>query len=207
MIILGTIGVLLLVIILIISIPIVISLQAPATHFGIQWLFLTFRWYQEEETYCSEFKIFSKKLSFRKKEKQKKEKQAGKKQKSAKKPKKTPRKKGGFGLAFEYAYQSSLIEDLFSLSTRFFSRLTRSINIKKLICWIGLEDYYWQGVLTGFLWGIPTTKTLQIAGNFEEKNSLDMEVRISLWKIIFAIVALLFRVPYVRVYRLYRILK
>ena len=95
-----------------------------------------------------------------------------------------------------------VVTRLLKLFVRFCMRLMKAVKISVIKCNIGLNDYYSQGILTGCLSSLPRNRNFQIMGNFEEINDIDLYLRISLWKILWAITLLVLRFPYFRTIKL-----
>jgi hypothetical protein len=87
---------------------------------------------------------------------------------------------------------------------RFLWRCLKAIRITVLQWNIGLKDYYWQGILFGLLHSIPRNQNLLVTGNFQKVNTFVLVLKISLWRLLSAVVLLLLSFPYYKVFRLYR---
>ncbi len=187
-----TVGILLIVLL---SIPIKVRL-ASTLEFLIQWAFLTARVVADQGDVQTELLLFNKKIEKRKKP-DRKPKPAKKQKKETKSKKKVP-----FSFVKETLQDSAAKKVLFLL----FSLLHRcfaAINIRLLHWNIGLNDYYWQGIIHGLVSGLPYTKQLQVRGNFEENNDFLLIVHISIWRILAAIAIFLLFFPYYRAVRIY----
>jgi hypothetical protein len=127
------------------------------------------------------------------------------KKKSAKKTKSPVKQKAKKKLPFNSLKEvlfDQVVTRLIKLIIRFCLRLVKAIKIRVVRANIGLNDYYSQGILTGCLSSLPRSRNFQIIGNFEEVNDIDLHLRISLWRILWAVMLLVLRFPYYRTIKL-----
>lgn len=81
--------------------------------------------------------------------------------------------------------------------------ILKAVKVTFLKWNIGLKDFYWQGITIGLLSALPRTPSFQISGNFEEDNNFVMLVKVSLWKLLLAVLLFLVSFPYIKAIRLY----
>ena len=129
-----------------------------------------------------------------------KEKKASVKKTETKSKKKTKKK-----LPFESLKEvlfDKVITRLLMLIIRFGLRLVKAVKISVVRCNIGLNDFYKQGILIGWLSGLPHGDNFQIVGNFEEVNDIDLRLHVSLWRVLWAVTVLILSFPYYRTIKL-----
>ena len=186
--------------IVLLSIPIRIQFQSPLLC-HVKWLFIKARIRQTEGDVKTEIKLFNRKTSLFKKDKQKKEEPPKKKKK---KPEKKKKKRKITGSLILEILQDKATKKAVRLIPRFAFRVLKAFRITLLDCNIGLKDYYWQGIVFGIIQSLPKDENFQVKGNFMEDNDLRVGVNISLRRLFFAVILLLLRFPYLRAFLLYR---
>ncbi len=181
----------------ILSCPIRIRFESNLVCY-INWLFVKVRIRSVKGTLKTELKLFNKKTGFFKKKKLTEKKESTSPKKSKKKRPKITK-----NLIME-TLADVAVKKLFRIILRFCWRCIKAIHVSVLKWNIGLKDYYWQGIITGLLHSIPRSKNLQVSGNFLEDNDFILVVKVSILRIITALLLLLIRFPYIRTYLLYR---
>ncbi len=184
-----------LLLIVLLSIPVKVRLESTMV-FLVQWIFLTVRIAADQKEVQTELLLFNKKIEKREKKKPKPDSKK-KKPKKAKTKKKIP-----FSLVKETLMDAAVRKVFFQL-LHLLQRCLSAIKIHLLNWNIGLNDYYWQGILVGLLNGLPDNENIQVRGNFEENNDFLLILQISIWRILAAIVIFLFFFPYIRAVRIY----
>ncbi len=188
-------------VILILSIPVKIHVDSKPVLL-MKWSFLKIRFVFLQDSVVTEFKLFNIKLRRKKKKAPKKPPKASPKKKKPEEAKKT-KKKITFQLGLEIL-QESCVKKIIRILYYFVIRFVKAVKISFLNCNIGLKDYYWQGITMGLLSALPRTETFQVNGNFEEINDLVLTLKISLWRVVSAIILFLLCFPYLRAVLLYR---
>lgn len=184
---------------LLLSFPVRIRFESsPACH--IDWVFLKIKIFLVQGTVKTEWKLFNKSPRL-----------FTRKQIPAKKPvpaeTKPTQKKKEWSITKDVVMESladTAVKKTFHVVISFLRRCLKAIRISFLHWNIGLKDCYKQGILFGLLHSLPCTKDFQVSGNFQEVNSFVLVLKISLWKLLSAVVILLFSIPYLKVFRLYR---
>lgn len=199
-----TIGSLFLLFIIFLSIPVSVRVESSPLC-DISWLFLKVHISYGGGNVDTEFLLFNKKPGFFAKKKPSREKEKPEK-KRKKKEKKQKKIKWNKDRVFEVAGDSAVKKTLL-VASRFLVRCFKSVRISFLNCNIGLKDYYWQGILFGLIGAVPKTKNLRIKGNFQETNDFIVIMKVSLWKVVSAILIFLLSFPYIKAIRLYRKIK
>ncbi len=189
------------IIVLILSFPVKIHVESRPVLL-MKWTFLKIRFVFLQDSTITEFKLFNRKLNFKRKKSPKKSSEAPPKKKKPEKAKK-PKKKITFKIGMEIL-QESCVKKIARILYRLVIRLVKAIKISFLNCNIGLKDYYWQGITMGLLSALPKNETFQVNGNFEEINDIVLTIKISLWRLVSAIVLFLLCFPYLRAALLYR---
>ena len=115
--------------------------------------------------------------------------------------KKKPKKKIPFDALKEALFDKAVSKSLNRL-VRFFIHSVKALKIRVLRCNIGSSDYYWQGILIGLFSSLPRSRNFQISGNFEEANDFYMVVRLSIWRLLWAMFLLILFFPYYRIIKL-----
>ena len=87
---------------------------------------------------------------------------------------------------------------------RFGVRFFKAIQIKRLHWELGLQDYYWQGIVHGATACFAENPAFRISSNYQGNNRFELHARISLWRLLYAVLLLLGSFPYRGIYRLYR---
>ncbi|MBU2644172.1 hypothetical protein KKI24_05645 [bacterium] len=177
------------------SIPVKVRLESGLV-FLIQWIFLSFRIVIEQKSIRTELLLFNKRIEKRKKAE-------GQPITRKEKPeKKKPRKKIPFSF-IRQTLQDAAVKKVIYQSLQLVLRCFSAVRVRLLKWNFGLKDYYWQGIATGIVSGLPYTKRLQVRGNFEEINDFLLVLQISIWRVLSAIVIFLCFFPYYRVVRIY----
>jgi hypothetical protein len=169
--------------------------------FRVKWLFVKIDFSSEEGEFKKVLTLFNKRI-----DRQKRKPSTGKKDKTKKKKSKKKKKQ------FPKLTRKLLMETLGDIAVKkilrvvitFCLRCVKSIRISMLKWNVGLDDFYWQGILSGVLHSIPYTENLQVRGNFEENNDFAVALKISIWRLITAAFLLILSFPYIRTYMLYR---
>ncbi len=193
-----------LLVIIILSIPIRIRFESPMLCY-INWIFIKIRITSKQGSVKTDVKLFNRKSRlFSSKTSDKPEPVSEEKpKKTKKKKKKREKKKLTPSLIFEIL-QDKAVKKSVKLLFCFLIRFIKAIKVTLLKWNIGLTDYYWQGIIFGLLQSLPQTENFQVNGNFTEVNDLKLNVRISIWRVIFAVLILIIRFPYIRAFLLYR---
>lgn len=182
----------------ILSNPIRIRYESPMSCY-IYWIFIKIRIKMRQGALKTDVKLFNRKSRLFS---SKKKKQAQDKQDKKQKPGKSKR---SFSLSMAMQIlQDKAAKKAGSLLLGFLIRAIKAVKITLLNWDIGLKDYYRQGILCGILHSLPQSENFQITGNFSESNKLRLKIRISLWRLVFAVLILIVRFPYIRTYLLYR---
>ncbi|MBU2512964.1 hypothetical protein KJ966_16620 [bacterium] len=188
-----------LLIIIVLGIPIRIRYESPMLC-HINWVFIKIRITLRQGSIKTDVKLFNRKsrLFTSKKSTKPKEKPSKKKKKKKKKTRKLT-----MSLFFE-VLQDKAVKKVVRLLLYFLVRSVKAITITLLNWNIGLKDYYWQGIIFGLLQSLPRTENFQITGNFMEENDLRLDMRISILRVLFAVLLLIIRFPYIGVFLVYR---
>ncbi|MBU3913995.1 hypothetical protein KKA14_00500, partial [bacterium] len=188
------------IIVLILSFPVKLHFESKPVLL-LKWSFLKVRIVFLQDSVITELKLFNRKLNLKRKKSPKKSpKNSPKpspKKKKPEKAKKKPKKKITFQVGLEIL-QESCVKKILRILYRLVIRFMKSIKISFLKCNIGLNDYYWQGITMGLLSALPRTESFQVNGNFEEINDIVLTIKISLWRLVSAIVLFLLCFPYLR---------
>ncbi len=184
--------------IIVFSIPVRIRVESRLVCY-IYWLFVKVRIRSVKGSVKTDLKLFNRKTSLFSPKKISKEASSP----TAKKDKKEKRKKLTKEMVLEIL-RDQIVMKILRISIRFMTRCFRSVRISFLDWDIGLRDYYWQGILSGLLHAIPGSKEFRIAGNFQEMNQFQAEIRIGILRLIFALMLFLLSFPYFNAIRLYR---
>lgn len=184
-----------LLLIILLSFPVKIRLESTLV-FLVQWFILTVRVVVTEGDVQTELLLLNKKLEKKKKPEQKTE-----PEKEAKQPKK-PKKKVPFSLVKE-TLQDAAVKKILVQLLSLLRRCIAAARVRLLHWNIGLNDYYWQGIVHGLVSALPVTKQLQVRGNFEENNDFLMIVQISIWRVLGALLIFLLFFPYYRAMKIY----
>lgn len=196
-------GILLFLIILI-SFPVrVLAIHSP-TALTISWLFFKVVVSLSESKTKWEFTL----LGLRVKSRPKKEKSSLlNKSKKKKSPKKKSVKKSKFRkLSFDFIKEilrHPLIKKILQKLLKLFKRLYRSVNFKSISADIGLKDFYWQGIVHGLSHRI-NSKRIHISNNYLHNNHLEVDIKISIWGVLYALIVFLGSFPYLKTFRFYK---
>lgn len=168
----------------------------------IRWLFLKMRIRSIEGELKTDIKLFNRKIRLFQRKKDTKPPSEPKKDSPQKKKKKKSRKITP-AMVYE-GLKDIAVRKMARVVGFFLIRCLKSIRIKLLKADIGLQDYYWQGIITGLLHSVPDSDNLQLRGNFQDVTQGVMVIHISILKIIKAVILLLLTFPYFKTFRLYR---
>ena len=182
----------------VLSIPVRIRVESRLVCY-IYWFFIKVRIRSIKGNFKTDFKLFNRKTRFFSAKKSPKEKAPSEKKKSKKKKKKELTK----DIVLEIL-KDRAVKKILRISIRFLNRCIHSIRISFLNWDVGLKDYYWQGILFGLLAVFPRSEDFRIAGNFQEINQFQAEIKISILRLVTALFILVFSFPYIRALLLYR---
>ena len=187
--------------ILLVLIPVKIKISdTPYPTLYICWLSLRFHAFKTEETVQTSLTFCGVSIS----PGGKKAAPSAKKKKGSSSPKKS--KKIGFAEIKKIALSPEIRPIIYRLF-RFVLRIFKGCKITLLKWDIGLEDYYLQGIITGLAYAVPQSKRISICCNFQEQNAVDFRLNFYIWKFIVAIVSLLLFFPYLKMYKLIKLIK
>ncbi|MDH5559217.1 MAG: hypothetical protein OEY59_00005, partial [Deltaproteobacteria bacterium] len=180
--------------------PIKINFDYFPLSLRIRWHFMNFRLESADDGMDASIWIFKKKIPLEKKT-DKKETAQGEAKKE-KKPKKITTK-WTFDDIIDLTTQKKTKKILY-LVIRFLKRMIRSVSIKNLKLEMGIDDYYFQGIVHGLLYSMPETRHFRVRSNFDQKNEFHLTLKVSLPRIYKAILAFLLFFPYLHAYKLYK---
>ena len=112
-------------------------------------------------------------------------------------------KKWSFGLLLEVLRHPAVFKGMRTL-LRFGMRFLKAVRIQKLRWELGLQDYYWQGIIHGATACLPQNAAIRIDSNYRERNRLELHAHIPPWRLLYALLLLLCCFPYWGAFRLYR---
>jgi len=186
--------------IVILSFPVRISAIHSPTVIAISWTFIKVTLTLPENKTILNYQIFGYKI----KSHPKKVKQPAAKKK---KPQKKAVKKNKFRkISIDYIKEilhHPLIKKILHKVLNLLKRLVKSINFRKLSADIGLSDYYWQGIIHGVSHRL-NSKHIQIRNNYLEHNHVELDIKISIWRVLYALLIFLGSFPYLKTFRFYK---
>lgn len=189
---------------LLLAIPIQIQISStPCPTLSIQWLMVRFYALKMETSVHSFLTVFGFTIPQKKKPVVRKTAPKAAKKNSGK-------KKRSKNVKFSEVKKVILSPDIRPIVyqvLKFFVRILKGFKIKRLSCDIGQQDFQLQGMICGLVYAIPQSKRISIRCNFQEHNSLDCNVHFYIWKFIGSIFLLLLFFPYVRMYKLIKLIK
>jgi len=187
--------------IVILSFPIRISAIHSPMVFTISWVFLKVSLALQDKKAILEYHVFGLKLKSRpKKEKRSSPKKKTKSQKKS--IKKNKFRKISIAFIKEIIYHPLFKKMLYKI-LNLLKRLVKSINFRRLSADIGLNDYYWQGIIHGLSHRF-NSKRIQIRNNYLEHNHLELDLKISIWRVLYAVLIFLGSFPYLKTFRFYK---
>ncbi|MBT4290662.1 MAG: hypothetical protein HOD92_25325 [Deltaproteobacteria bacterium] len=188
-------------IIVILSFPVQISAIHSPTVFTVSWFFIKVSAVLQGKKIILKYQIFGLKLKSR----PKKEKLSILKKK--KKPQKKAAKKNKFRkISIDFIKEiiyHPLFKKILHKALNLLKRLLKSIDFRKLSADIGLNDCYWQGIIHGISHRF-NSKRIQIRNNYLENNYLELDLKISIWKVLYALLIFLGSFPYLKTFRFYK---
>lgn len=167
----------------------------------VKWFILGATMDIENEGAKPRFILLGRKLKPRVK-KEKKTRPAKAKKKKKKEKKKRPQSKVTGSIVLELLRDKAISKALRRLR-RFSWRLIGAIKITMCKVEFGLSDFYRQGIIIGALQSVPIPREFQISGNFEERTNFDISIRVSILRIVMAVMLFIFTLPYISAIRLY----
>jgi len=181
----------------ILSVPVIIRLESRPT-VRVQWIFLRLRVQLDSGGVKTQVRLFGKPVRSESKTPTPKEEPDVK----PRSPKPSRNGKTSWEVGREILEDAATAKILRQV-WHFGRRSLRAFRLHYLQANIGLKDYYRQGMLMGWIAGLPRTKRFQLQGNFNAENNFVMIWRLSLLRILAAVLLLMLSFPYYRAIRLY----
>ena len=192
--------------IVLLLIPIRIKIEGMPFYLFFQWFFFRIVLIQKDEEFVTRIGVFDWTTEIKKKEKkapQKKEKVPKKKRKPSKKKTKRKLQPGEWLEILNGPEVLGILRQLVTILLR----SVKSFTIFKFFWEISLEDPYRQGVLCGVLANLPNNRRFQVGGNFFDINAFYIDIYFSLIKFFLGIILFLVLFPYVKAFRLIRLIR
>jgi hypothetical protein len=188
--------------IVILSFPVRIFAIHSPTVLTIRWLFLKMVVSISKSKTNWEYFFLGLKLKSR----PKKEKTAVLKKKKKTQKKKSVKKSKVRKLSISFLkeiIQHPLIKKILKKILNLLKRLLKSVSFRQVSADIGLNDYYLQGIVHGFSHRI-NSKQIQIRNNYLSSNHLEVDIKISIWGVLYALLIFLGSFPYFKTFRFYK---
>lgn len=189
--------------ILLVLIPVQIKVSdTPVLNLSVQWLFIHFQAVKAGDDITTTLSYFGRPSS----PKKKKSAPPPKKKKGVKPSSAQKSKKIGFSEIKKIGLSPHL-RPILRRCIKFFIHVLKGFKISFLKCDIGLKDFSLQGMITGLTYAVPQNQRISIQCNFMEKNRIDCHVKFYIWKFLLAVGYLLLFFPYLKMYKVIKLIK
>ena len=190
--------------------PVRVHLEFAPLRFKLTWLFLSFRLFHENKQLQRRWHCFGvllkRRLPKRQRQRKKREAQsekASRKERRGSSPEPVSSVPKRLLLVRHDPIWGILVRKLYRLGRR----IRKAVKITFFRCQIGVSDYYWQGIITGWVSCFPESASFSVQGNFQEFSHLKIACSISIWRLLVSVLLLLLLFPYLKAYRVYKRLR
>ncbi len=188
--------------IFLVSFPIrIVAVHSP-TVLIIRWTIIKVCLGLEESKTTKAYYLFGLKLKSQKEKASAKSKKTKKTNKPKKKGTKKKFRKISSGFIKEI-FHHPLIRKILVKSINLLKRLYQAVKLRELSADIALDDYYWRGILHGLSYMINSDRIL-IHNNYQERNHMELDLKISIWRVLYALLIFLGSFPYLKTLRFYK---